>query len=126
MKTIAFFGTVGAGANITLVSERISRPFRVTKIAARFALGCENLLALRFYNAADDDAPTAAPPCGVSMLDDYGQVDYVVGDQDSKIMDHEVIIKESGAYLKVYAENADAVSHSVDVQMTIEDLEKGG
>lgn len=126
MKTISFFAMVAASSNKTLVSQRISRPFRVTKIAARFALGCENLLTLRFYHAADDEAPTANAPNGVSMLQDYGQVDYVVGDQDTKEMDHEVIVEESGAYLKVYAENADGVEHSIDVQITINDVEKGG
>jgi hypothetical protein len=54
---------------------------------------------------------------------EYGQVDFVVGDDDAKELSNEVSISESGSYLKVYAVNNDAYDHAIDVQMTIEGLE---
>ena len=123
MKTIAFFGTCEARSTKVLVSLRISRPFRLKGIHAKFPSGCENLVALRFYAANDDEAPSSGAPSGLSMLADYGQVDYVVGDGDTKRMEHEVEIDFGGSYLKVYANNTDFWPHGVDVQMFIEDLE---
>jgi len=81
-------------------------------------------MKLRFYYSLDKSVPATGEPAGVSMLKDYGQVDYVVGNDDTKEMDHNLHIAESGSYLKVYAVNADTFEHSVDVQITIEDLER--
>lgn len=125
MKVVTFHGTCAAAASVVLVSQRISTPFKLKNISARFAQGCNNLLALRFYNGDDSDAPAAGPPNGISMLRDYGQVDYIVGNDDTKSLDHDLNVEESGTFLKVYAVNTDPFVHSVDVQMTIKELERG-
>lgn len=124
MKTVSFFGICALSASKVLVSKHIGHPYRVTHISARFAQGCNNLLKLRFYTSIDNDAPVDAEPSGVSMLRDYGQADYVVGNDDTKELDHELEVAESGSFLKVYAENNDTFEHSVDVQMTIEEMER--
>jgi hypothetical protein len=123
MKTVSFSGLCDALSSKVLVSPRIARRFILKGIDARFAVGCENKLKLRFYYSRDDEAPTSGEPSGVSMLSDYGQVDYIVGDQDSKYLLHEVEVEEAGSYLKVYAVNDDYYDHAVDVQMYIEPME---
>jgi hypothetical protein len=120
LKTVTFYGTCGAGAELTLVSKRISTPFRTKAVHATFPLGTLNLLLMRCYVSPDDEAPAAGAPSGVSMLRDYGQVDYLAGDATKKEILHEVHIAEAGAYLKVYATNADFFDHAVDVQIMIE------
>lgn len=120
VKTVAFYGTVSAGLTKVLVSPRISRSFILKKIRAKFAPGQNNLVKLRFYSSADADSPTTGAPGGFSLLMEYGQVDYVVGDDDAKELINEIEVLESGSYLKVYAVNSDAYDHNVDVQMTIE------
>jgi len=122
MKTVAFYGTVSANSEVTLVSPRIATPFCVRRILVCFAPGCENLVFLRFFYSLGSDAPSSGAPSGVNILSDYGQVDYIVGDDVLKDLEHEVEVPGGGAYLKVYADNDDAYPHSIDVQMFIEPL----
>jgi len=124
MKTVALFGSCPASGEITLATPRISMPYTVQKIKARFPQGCQNMLKLRFYVSPDADCPAVGKPNGHSMLSDYGQVDYIVGDQDSKSIEHETEVEESGSFLKVYAENSDTFVHAIDVQITIDDKER--
>ena len=126
MKTVAFYGSCEARSSLVLVSSRISRPYDVHEIHAKFPAGSNNLLKLRLYESPDDQAPTSGAPSGVSMLADYGQVDYVVGDDDFKWVRHHVVIDTGGSYLKVYAVNDDFYEHDVDVQILIgEDVAEG-
>ena len=122
MKTVSFFGVCALSAELTLVSKRIGHPYRIKHISTRFAPGCNNLMPLRFYTSLDDQAPATGEPSGISMLRDYGQVDYVTGNADTKEMDHELEVNEAGSYLKVYAVNADTFEHSVNVQITIQEI----
>lgn len=124
MKTVSFAGTCGAAAQKVLVSKRIGHPYIVRKVSARFAQGCNNTLKLRFYVSRDKDAPIATEPNGVSMLRDYGQEDFIFGNDDTKIMKHDVIVEERGTYLKVLGVNTDTFEHTIDVQMEIEEKER--
>jgi len=126
MKTIAFFGTVEARSVKTLVCGRLSRPYIFKGLDAKFPSGCENLVRLRFYISPDDSAPASGAPSGSSILEESGQVDYIVGDGDTKRLLHEVIVDFGGTFLKVYAENNDFWPHGIDVQMYLEELEAKG
>jgi len=120
VKTVAFYGTAPARSGITLVSKRIGTPFTVRWIRVTFADGCINLLSVRLYCSLDLYAPAAVEPSGVSILRDYGQVDYLVGEGEQKFIEHSVEIAERGAFLKVWGVNADWFDHAVDVQIGIE------
>ena len=124
MKTVSFVGTCLLRSTEVLVCKRINHPFNIKKITATFPIGCVNELKLRFYLAIDDQTPTTGEPTGVSMLKDYGQVDYIVGDGVQKVMEHEVEQKESGSFIKVYAENSDYFDHEIDVQIELEPKER--
>jgi len=77
-------------------------------------------MLLRFFISLDNHAPTTGLPSGISILRDYGQVDYLVGDDVIKTIRHDLENPEGGAYLKVHATNNDYYDHAIDVQMTIE------
>jgi hypothetical protein len=125
MKTVSFFGTCTASSTKVLVSKHIGHPYEVKRISARFANGCNNLITNEFYISPDSDAPSTGKPNGISLLKDYGQVDYVTGNDDTKKMEHDVEMPESGSYLKVYADNSDTFDHSIDVQIEIEEKRRG-
>jgi len=124
-KTLMFAGTCPARGEVTLVSQRISRPFRTRRFSVRFPVGCINLLAVSFYMAQDDEAPAAGRPSGISILQDYGQVGLVRGDGVQIVLDHVVAGVAAGAYIKVYASNGDFFDHAVDVDIEIEVEDEG-
>ncbi len=119
-QTVAFFGTVAAGSNKTLVSQKITQSFKTIRFHASFAPGIQRLMTLKFFISTDKSTPTTAEPQGVNVLQQLGQVAYITGDDEWKDLEHEIIHSERNAYLKVYAENADVVAHTIDAQITIE------
>lgn len=119
-QTIAFFGTVSPNSNKTLVSKKITVPFRVKEIACSFAPGVNRLMNLEFYISPDDSAPTAKPLTGVNILASLGHVGYLTGDNERKRLEVEVEPVSAGLYLKVFAENTDTYEHTIDAQITIE------
>jgi len=120
LQTIAFFGTVSAGAKKTLVSKRINVPFRIKQIACSFAPGVNRLMNLEFYFSPDNSAPTAKPLTGTNILAALGHVGYLTGDNERKVMDVEIDTVTAGYYLKVFADNTDTYDHTIDGQITIE------
>jgi len=124
MKTVSFYGTCSARSTLVLVSQRITHEYEVKKIRASFANGCFNQVRLEFLVAPDDHAPSSGSPSGVSMLDDYGQVKFVVGNDEDVVMEHSLVVDYGGSFLKVYADNRAYTDEDVVVQMTIEDVER--
>jgi len=123
-QTISFFGTVPANSNLTLVSKRITLPFRTKRIRASFAPGVQRLMKLYYFISQDPSAPTNEEPKGFNILSSLGQVNYLTGDDEFKDLAHEVENKESGAYIKIYAINSDSYDHTIDSQITIEFIEE--
>jgi hypothetical protein len=124
MKTVSFYGSCPASSELTLVSPLISHPFEIKRIKARFTQGSNNLMKLKFFISPDSDAPASGEPNGMNLLADYGQVDYIVGNNDTKEIEHNVVQPEGNYTLKVYANNEDTFEHDIDVQMTIKELER--
>lgn len=119
-KTLMFAGTCLARSELTLVSQRITRPFRTRQITVRFAPGCSNLIPLTFFAADDDQAPATGKPSGISLLQDYGQTDSVRGDAEQIVLNHVIHVAAGGVYLKVYANNTDWYDHAIDLDVEIE------
>jgi len=119
-QTVSFFGTVTAGQNKTLVSQHIQVPFKTKSIRASFAPGVDRLMTLKYYISNDPSAPTLVPPEGTSILGQIGQVPYITGDDEFKVLEHETMSAVGSGYIKVYAENADVFDHTIDTQVTIE------
>ena len=124
LKTVAFYGTCVARSELTLVSPRISTPFELRSIRAFFPVGTLNLLRLSFLVAMDSVVSTSGLPPGVSLLADYGQVDYVVGNGAEVFLRHEVLQEYGGSFVKVHGVNDDFFDHAMDVQLTIALLER--
>jgi len=118
-KTICFYGNCPARSRVTLVSKRIRYAYELVGIAATFATGCNNELQLSFFVGADDSAPASAP-AELSVLQENGQVSYLVGEGETKWLEHGVVVSDIGSYLKVHAYNQDWYDHAVDVQITLE------
>ena len=117
--TLPFYGTVGANSIKTLVSGHLTFPFTTEEFRAHFALNTNKTLRLRFFMSPDDSAPTSFPVGGNSIFLPVGQVDYLVGDDETVVVRYRVEIAESGTFLKVVAENTDSYDHTIDAQVEI-------
>ncbi len=124
MKTVSFYGMCPARSTVVLVSKAITHAYDVKRIRASFRVSADNLLQLEFFVSPDSDAPSSGKPNGLSMLADYGQVAYVVGNDEVCDMQHEVESDSGGSWIKVYANNSDYYEHAVNVQVFIEPIER--
>lgn len=120
--TLPFFGSVAAGGELTLVSKALIFPYTISLLTASFALGTDRTLQVRFIMSKDPTAPAAGLPTGLDLLSIYGQVPYLVGDDERKEFPHEIQIPESGTFLKVYGYNSDAFPHTLDAQIVIDTM----
>jgi len=118
--TLPFFGSVAAGGELTLVSKFLNFPYTISQLIASFALGTNRTLQLRFFLSRDTEAPATGMPTGDDLLSIYGQVPYLVGDDEHKEFPHEIRVLESGSYLKVHGLNSDAYAHILDAQIIID------
>jgi len=121
---LSFQGSVTAGARATLVSVRLGFPYQIKHIRVKFALGQVGAVQHTFYVSNDDAAPTTTIPSGQNVLAQYGNVDYVRGDDDVLDMDDETYVARMPTWLKVHAYNGDTATHTINALITIEDFRK--
>lgn len=118
--TLPFNGSVPAGGELTLCSKRLTFPYTISQIIASFALGTNRTLQLRFFMSLDPECPATGRPTGLDLLSVYGEDAYLTGDDDQKSFPHEIEVRESGSYIKVYGNNTDTFPHTIDAQVVIE------
>lgn len=117
--TLPFFGSVAANSSVTLTSKRIDYPFTTERFRVHFALNTNKSLLVRFFISADASVPTSLPLTGTSIFSPSGQVDYMVGDDETVEVPYRVFVPTKGTYIKVFAENTDSYEHSIDVHVVI-------
>lgn len=127
IDTLIFNGTVAANSKVTLVSQRLIFPFVTKEFRVHFALNTNKTLRVSFYISPDDSAPVVQPLTGHSVFSTLGQVDYVVGDDETVIIPYHILIPDIGIFIKVFADNTDSYEHSIDAQVFItRDIEVRG
>lgn len=109
---------------MTLCSEPITHPYVTRKVRIKFADGCDNEMRVEVLLSSDDSTPASGRPSGSSIFADYGQVEYVVGNDEVVEVSHEVEVPEGNSFVKVYADNRDFYVHALLAQVTIESIER--
>jgi hypothetical protein len=123
--TFPINGTCPAGSQRVFASREIRFPYKISRISVGFPLGTNRTLQLRFLIAGDEDEtiPTGnIPPTGQNILRPFTETDFVVGDDETKILAHQVEELSNRSFLKVWATNLDGFDHTVDVLFEIEAL----
>lgn len=118
--SIPFSGTVAAGARVTLTSKIIGFPYKTRRFRVSFPLNTSRTLRVSFHVCSDPSTPADGEPVGDNVFKPYGQVTYVVGDDEVKDYDLELRIKTSGTYIKVHGYNTDSFEHTIDACVFIE------
>lgn len=121
--TVNFLSSVAANTAKTVVSKRISRPFKLLLIRPHFILNTNRKVRLYFFVSPDDSSPSSLPLTGSNLIAEASQTNYIVGDDEYKMLWQNWDSQSGGHYLKVFANNTDTFEHAIDVQMFIELLQ---
>jgi len=119
LLTLAFAGTVSAGSELVLSTKLLNFPFMIRSLHSSFALGNDRTTQVHFFLSPDDSTPATGKPSGQDLLLAYSQVPYLLGDDEHKVFPHEIPVRESGSYLKIYANNTATFDHTVAAQLII-------
>lgn len=118
--SLMFHGTCEALAEKTLVSGNIRFAYKLKTVRIAFAPGTNRQMRIKIFTSNDYNAPSSGEPTGTNLLAEYGQVDYIIGDDDWRRFEHEVRVPTRNNWLKIYADNRDIFAHTIDVLITIE------
>jgi len=124
LHTLSFYGSVSASSRNTFVSSKIAFPYMIRRIRVKYALGHNGLVQHKFFISLDPTAVTSGEPSGVNILEQYGNVDYVVGDDDVMVLHDNTFVDQKNTWIKVLAINTDTYVHTVNVIVEIDDLLK--
>lgn len=119
LVTLPFNGTVAANSAKTLCSKYITTPFTTEEFRVHFALNTNKLLRIKFIISPDDSTPTSDLHTGHPVLSVMGQSDYLVGDDEQKVVPHRLKVKDRGVFIKVFADNRDSFTHTIDAQVLL-------
>lgn len=111
---------MSAGGELTLVSKRLTFPYKILILTTSFALGSNRTLQVHFFKSNDPTAPATGQPTGLDLLSLYGEDSYLVGDDEQKSFPHEIDVPERGSYIKIYGNNTDSFDHILDAQVVID------
>lgn len=123
LVTIPFHFDVSFSDTVIECSKRVTSAFRTREVVGSFALGSDRTVRLRYYVASDNLETAAALVGATNLLAFAGQVDYMIGDDETKRYPVEVEFPTRGLYVKISGENTDSVNHTVDAAVVLELLD---
>lgn len=120
IATVNFFDTVAPNSSKTLVSKQINNKYRIKSFKISFAPGTNRLLELEPYVSPDADDPSDGSINGVNLIQQFSHKEVIVGDDERKRLEQNIIVAQRNTWLKIFANNTDSNEHSIDAQITVE------
>lgn len=121
-SAIHLAGEVLPLSQTTLVSKRLTVPYRLINMYLTFPPGCDNLVRAHPILSYDPSVSTSGTPPGTSLLSPGSPTDYIVGDDLLINVPMGRIVLERGTYLKLHLDNNDGFSHTLVALITIEEF----
>ena len=120
-RTIFFSGTVAASTGKALVSNIMTHPFDVMACHVNFVQGTDNTLKIELLSTVENSVSgtTRVTNPGYNVFS-AGNLSsdvnpFMVGDQYISV--HHFYTVPEGYYLKIFANNTDTSSHSIEVRV---------
>jgi len=117
---IPFYGTVGAGAILSLVSNRISYPFRITRLKMIFDEIANNVVQHRWFTSGNPQVSTTDVPSGDAIASRETPLPIFVGRGLVRIVDINEEFPEGDLFIKLYTLNGLGVAYTINGSCTIE------
>ena len=112
-------GVVNAAAETTLVSNRLTFPFTIHRIAVIFPAGCDFLVSATPMLSYDAQASTSGLPEGTPLLLQFAKDHGAVGDDYTVDIPCRIPVATKGTYLKLHLNNSDTQAHHITCTFTI-------
>ena len=117
---IPFYGSIGAGAFLTLVSNRISYPFRVTRLKMIFDELANNLVTHQWLTSGNRNVSTTGPPSGDLIGRRESTTPTFTGRGLIRVVDLNDEYPEGDLFIKLYTFNGLGVAYPINASCTIE------
>jgi hypothetical protein len=119
---IPFMATVGAAAQLTILSDLISFPFVVRSILIDF--GSDHVDRVLHYVLLSTNRTTSITvvPADTNAFTGLSTIGYAIGDNREKRFYPNVEWRQTRSYMKVHVINNNAYAVNVKVNVTIEEL----
>lgn len=117
-----FEGLVGAGAHLTLVTSKISYPFRVVLAKMIFTNEANNLVRVYWLIAGDGSTSTTSIAGGDNIFGRENPTQYFVGKAIIKRVNANVKVEERDRYIKCHIYNTLPYAYTVNNSLTIQEL----
>lgn len=117
---IPFYASVGAGAHLSLVSNRIAYPFRITRLKMIFDELANNLVQHRWYTSGNRNVSTTGPPSGDDIAARETPLPIYVGRGLVRVVDVNDEYPEGDLHIKLYTFNGLGVAYPINASCTIE------
>jgi len=115
-------GTVNAGAELTLASQRLSFAYVIDTLRVTFPSGSDHLVRVTPMLCFDDSRSTSGHPPGNFLLSFCSPDVYLLGDDTTIELPMNLIVGSRGTWLKCHLENADAFVHRISAVFALREL----
>lgn len=110
---IPFYGTVSLSSQLTLKSKRLNFLYRTISFEVSFPLNTNRTVEVYPMISFTSEIPASGRPDGTFLYEQFGNVAYIVGDDDRITARHESQLFQIGSYLTVYLVNNDSFDHNI-------------
>lgn len=119
---IPFSGLVGAGAQLTLVSNMITYPFRILQCKMVFDRNARNLVHHYWLYAGDREGSTTGVPSGDNIYQKETPLGYFLGESLVRTVNSAIDILEVRRFIKLHTVNGLAVGYYINASITIQEI----
>lgn len=118
------YGSCGPGAQLSLVSKRITFLYEILDISVSFPEGAGHLVDVRLLVSFDPQSFTDRIPPGTSILSMLSPNDYLAGDDILLSLPINLPVLIKGTWLKAHIVNNDAFPHTISALLTLKEMEE--
>jgi len=119
---IPFTGTVGANAQITLVSNMITYPFRVTQARMIFDRNARNLIRHYWLHSGEREESTTGLPSGDNIYSRETSLGYFIGQATVRIANSSIDVLEGKRFIKLHTVSTLGVAYNISASITIQEI----
>lgn len=119
---IPFAGAVAGTSWLTLVTNRITYPFRILRAKMVFGQNANNLVQHYWLISTNSSTSITGVPSGDNIFSREAPVGYFAGHLTVRIADANLEYRETGLYVKLVTYNGNAAAYNLDCSLVIQEL----